>query len=138
MHLLARQPVLVVSGDRAAAGQIADDLRALGRTVSRAVTCAHALARLRRGGVGLVLVDVDSLADWIACGRIAAASRCPVAIVTRFLARDRRFRETAFGMRVSAYVAKPCTPSRLRELIRHLRSGARSIELVDPAVCGER
>lgn len=137
MQLLARHAVLVVSGDPTVAAQIDDDLRALGRTVSRAATCAQALTRLGRGGVGLVLVDVDSVADWIACGRIAAASRCPVAIVTRFLARDRRFRETAFGMRISAYVAKPCTPARLRELVRQLRSGARSIELVDPAIRGE-
>jgi DNA-binding response OmpR family regulator len=80
----------------------------------------------------LVIVDVNGAADWAICRRLVASGR-PVAVVTRLLVRDRRYRTHAFRMGIAAYVCKPCTQSRLREMLRRVRSDERYIEIVDGA-----
>lgn len=83
----------------------------------------------------VVIVNIEDAADWDPCRRIAAAAVCPVAVVTRFLARDRRYRQRAFRAGVAAYVCRPCTKARLREMLMRLRSGEIGIELVEGAAC---
>jgi DNA-binding response OmpR family regulator len=83
----------------------------------------------------LVVVDVDDPADWAVCRRLAASGCCPVAIVTRFLRRDRYYRSRAFSMGVTAYLCKPCTVSHLRELLKRMRSNERNIEIGGGAAC---
>ncbi|MBA2258963.1 MAG: hypothetical protein H0W18_08710 [Acidobacteria bacterium] len=80
-----------------------------------------------------VLVNADDRAAWRVCGELARAARCPVAVVTTFLARDRRYRNRAFKAGVAAYVCRPCTTGRLRALLARLSSGETGIELTDGA-----
>jgi DNA-binding NarL/FixJ family response regulator len=51
--------------------------------------------------------------------------------VTHYLAADRRYRDSAFQMGVTAYVRKPCTQKRLREMMKRLAAGESPIEIVN-------
>ena len=82
----------------------------------------------------LVIVDVAGAADWRVCRRLVESRRSAVAIITSFLAKDRRYRRLAFKMGVAAYAGKPCARGRLREMLRRLERGERGIELVSGAV----
>jgi DNA-binding NarL/FixJ family response regulator len=79
----------------------------------------------------LVVVDVVSAADWLACRRLVQSGRSPIAVLTNFLAEDRSYRRFAFEMGVRAYAGKPCTGDRLREMLSRLDRGERCIELVN-------
>jgi hypothetical protein len=46
----------------------------------------------------LVIVDVGGAADWYVCRRLSSSRRSPVAIISSFLAEDRRYRRFAFEM----------------------------------------
>jgi AmiR/NasT family two-component response regulator len=127
------RPVLVVSGNPAAADWVTNDLRALGRIAVSSDTCETALEMMRIVDFAVVMVNIEDAADWDRCRRIAAAAACPVAVVTRFLARNRRYRKRAFRAGVAAYICRPCTKTRLYEMLMHLRSGETSIEMVEGA-----
>jgi len=136
MQMLDRLPILVVSESETTDALI----RELGQLQCIAVaidTCEAALEMMDVVNFQLVIVEITADADWRTCRRIVNAARAPVAIITRFLARTRRFRECAFRMGVIAYVCMPCTATRMRTLIRCIESGQRGIELVQGAAYSE-
>jgi hypothetical protein len=75
-----------------------------------------------------VIVEEDQ--DWHVAVRLASTGHGPVAIVTRFLAPDRRYRNAAFTAGAAAYLSLPCTMDQMREAIARLRRGDVAIELV--------
>jgi DNA-binding response OmpR family regulator len=130
-------PILVVAGDSLTARTLIGDLRQLGHITVTIEACGTALEMMQAVQFGLAIVEVERRTDWRTCRRVVAAARCPVAVVTRLLARDRRYRESAFGMGVTAYVCTPCSRTRIRELLRRIGSGDRAIELVDGSAYAE-
>jgi DNA-binding response OmpR family regulator len=130
MRSSGRPPILVVAGDSLTAEALIRDLRRLGQVAVPIDACQAALEMVRAVRFGLAIVEVRHRADWTTCRRLVAARCCPVAIVTRLLARDRRYRRRAFGLGVTAYMVAPFSRTRVRELLRRIRSGERSIELV--------
>ena len=129
MQMLGRAPILVVAKSPTAETLIRE-LRQLTRIAVAIDSCESALEMMEVVNFGLVIVEIRDDADWCTCRRIVSAARAPVAVVTRCLARNRHFREFAFRMGVAAYIAVPCTPVRLRALLRHIEAGRGGIELV--------
>jgi DNA-binding response OmpR family regulator len=125
------KPVLVVAADAAAGDSLVAALRRLGRIAICVDACESALEMTEAVDFAAVLVNVDDGAAWAACGELARAARCPVVVVTAFLARDRRYRRRAFNAGISAYVCRPCTIGRLRALLARLSSGETAIELTE-------
>jgi DNA-binding response OmpR family regulator len=126
-----------VAGDSVTAKALIGDLRRLGHITVTIDACETALEMMQAVQFGLAIVEVERRTDWQTCRRLVAAAGCPVAVVTRQLARDRRYREAAFGMGVTAYVCPPCDRTRIRELLRRIASGERAIELVDGSAYAE-
>ncbi len=124
-------PVLVISSDPIVAAQIVNDLRSLRRVAVAVDECATALEMMRTIAFALIIVEVAVDTDWRTCERIAVAARCPVAVVTSFLAPDGRYRSRAFRWGIAAYISKPCTRPRLKQALRRIESGERTIEIVD-------
>jgi DNA-binding response OmpR family regulator len=130
---LAPRPILVVGTEPTEIAQLVEDLRQIG-TIAVGVDASHvAIEMMRSFGFRLVIVHAGEPSDWGVSERVAAAATCPVAVVTRLLARDRRYRTTAFRSGVAACVSQPCTRTRLRELLRRLDSDPLPIELVEGA-----
>jgi hypothetical protein len=50
--------------------------------------------------------DVVAAADWHVCRRLVESRRSPVAVITSWLADDRRYRRLAFEIGVAAYVGR--------------------------------
>jgi DNA-binding response OmpR family regulator len=132
-HSNDQPPVLVVSRDPAAGQSLTDDLRTLGRIAVYIDGYDAALQMIRDVEFGTVIVNVDDESDWSVCRRIAARAACPVAVATRLLARDRRYRRRAFRAGVAAYLFRDRTRLRLRQILTRLTNGERSIESVDGA-----
>jgi DNA-binding response OmpR family regulator len=125
-----RRPVLVVARGPATGESIVRDLRQLEQVAVCVDSCEPAFDMMQIVEFALVVVDVDNPADWAVCRPLVASGCCPVAIVTRFLRRDRYYRSRAFSMGAAAYLCKPCTISHLRELLTRVRSNERDIEIV--------
>jgi AmiR/NasT family two-component response regulator len=123
---------LVVGGD-AAVTEIVASLRALSCVAVGVNAWQSAMEMMEAIEFGLVVVFVDRPSDWRSCRLIARRASCPVAVVTDYLAADRRYRKRAFGMGVAVYIRKPCTKARLREMMKQLAAGTGSIELVASA-----
>ena len=106
------------------------EVRQLTRIAVAMDSCESALEMMKVVNFGLGVVEIRDDPDWRTYRRIVSAARAPVDVVTRVLARNRHVREFAFRMGVAAYIAVPCTPARLRALLRHIEAGRGGIELV--------
>jgi DNA-binding response OmpR family regulator len=126
----SRTVALVVGRDPCAGAEIVADLRQLGCIAIWVDASKAAIEMMETVQFGLILVSVDRPSEWQTCRRITSAASCPVAVVTHFLAGDRRYRDRAFRMGVAGYVRTPCTQRRLRELLRRVRAGEQAIEVV--------
>ena len=124
------RPVLVLSYETGDTASLVGDLRGLGRVAVSIDAYDTALEMMQVVEFAVVIVNIDDAADWHTCERIAATAACPVSVVTRFLARDRRYRVRAFGAGVAAYVCRPCSKACLREMLIRAKSGEIGIELV--------
>lgn len=127
------KPILVVAGDAEAGDSLVEALRGLGRIAIWVDARESALEMTEAVDFAAVLVNVEDRAAWTTCVALASRARCPVAVVTTLLARDRRYRNRAFKAGVSAYVCRPCTSGRLRALLARLSSGETAIEMTDGA-----
>lgn len=128
---------LIVTSDSTLAEHLVHELRTLD-WIAVSIDCGDiALEMMEVVDFSLVIVDVARRPDWLVCRRLVEAKRCPVAIITGFLADDRRYRRFAFHMGVAAYACRLCVQGRLRDLLRRLERGERGIELVAGAVHGE-
>lgn len=132
MHTAARPAILVV-GDAPTVRPLMEDLRHLRRRAVSVTTCGAAVELMRAEPIEAVIVNVDVVPDWITCWEVAGKADVPVAVVTRFLAPDRRYRDMAFAVGVAAYVCGDCTRARLRDLLPRLRAGERAMEFIDGA-----
>jgi CheY-like chemotaxis protein len=122
---------LLMTSNRALASSLLRDLRRLGQTGVSVDSCEVALEMMGAAEFALVIVDVDAPGDWWTCQRLVQSKRAPVAILTRFVAPDRRYRRWAFAAGVSAYMCKPCTTSRLRRMLSRMRRGDLQVEVVE-------
>ena len=122
-------PILVV-GDELNTPHLVSELRRLDRMAVWVDACRSALEMVEAVEFGLVIVNVEQAREWATCRRLAAASGCPVVVATRFLAADRRYRNRAFRAGVAAYMCRPFSRRRLRELLTRVGAGERSVELV--------
>jgi DNA-binding response OmpR family regulator len=127
------QPLLLVSSEGTLAEEVIRHLRLLGEIAVWIDTYNAADEMMQVVDFGLIVVHVATPCDWSMCRRIAHATRCPVGIITHLLAHDRRYRDRAFSMGVAAYIARPVSRARLRELLRRVRAGDTSIELIKGA-----
>jgi hypothetical protein len=98
MATVERRPVLVVATEPETGESIVRDLRQLEQIAVGIDSCESAIEMLQIVEFSLVIVDVDSPADWVVRRRLVASGRSPVSIVTRFLRRDRYYRNRSFGM----------------------------------------
>lgn len=130
---------LIVSSDTALAEHLVQELRTLDWIAVSIDSCDIALEMMEAVDFSLVIVDIVAWADWLVCRRLVDAGRSTVAIVTSFLAEDRRYRRFAFQMGVAAYACRLCAQDRLCEMLRRLQRNERCIELVSSAVdCSDR
>jgi DNA-binding response OmpR family regulator len=128
-----RQPLLVVGAEAETAQPILHELRRLGRTAVWVDTAAAAVEMAEAVAFALVLVIVDQAGDWTTCWRLTRAAPAPVAVLTRFLSPDRRYRRRAFAAGVVGYACQPCGRLRLRALLRRNAAGETQVELVEGA-----
>lgn len=133
-ELATRSVGLIVTSDTTLAERLVHELRALDWIAVSVDNCDIAHEMMEVVDFSLVIVDVADAPDWLVCRRLVDARRSTVAVVTSFLAEDRRYRRFAFQMGVAAYACKPCAPSRLDEMIRRLQQNERCIELVAGAL----
>lgn len=114
--------LLLVEDDPAIADATMIALRAEGFEVIHAGLAGDALARLREGGIDLVLLDVGlpDLSGFEACRRLRAWSAVPVVFLT---ARNDEV-DRVLGLELGAddYIAKPFSP---RELVARVRARLR-------------
>ena len=127
-------PILVVAGEPQAGDALVRALRELRRVTVALDSPKTALEMMQAIDVALIIVDVSTASDWRGSEMLARAAACPVAVVTAFLARDRRFRNRAFDSGVAGYLCKPWTPARLHDMVRRLEAGHRDIEILGSAV----
>jgi len=132
----ARSIGLIVTSDETLAEHLVRELRALDWIAVPVDSCDTALEMMGVVEFSLVIADVAGTADWLVCRRLAESTRSPVAIITSFLADDRRYRRAAFEMGVVAYVGRPCARRRFREMLCRVEQGERYIELVARVVRG--
>lgn len=121
--------VLVLAREPTIAEPILVELRRMSYVAVWIDACSSALEMMDVVRFALAIVTVERRRDWAWCRRVAQAARCPVAVCTRLLAPDRRYRRKAFDMGVAAYVCPPCSRNCLRTLLHRLRRGDRQIEL---------
>jgi DNA-binding response OmpR family regulator len=123
--------VLLVEDDDGIALPLRCSLERDGHRVERATTAADALARLREGGVSLVVVDVEHLdPDGPALAHQARVDRlAPAMLLLTSGARPARGARPQQGTLVS-HLAKPFT---VREFLARTRVLLRSSDLPVPA-----
>jgi two-component SAPR family response regulator len=130
MTVLSAAPMLVVGLDPTLGGSIVTLLRRLGHIAVWVDAPHSAIEILETVECRLVFAIVEHDTDWQMASRLARTGHCKVAIVTRFLAANRRYRDRAFRAGVAAYLSLPCTVERLREAVERLERGDAAIELV--------
>lgn len=100
--------------------------------VVSASSASEAMPLLRQRTVSAVVVDVATPAtDWHACREVKAAAEpdLPLVVLTGWI--DEHARAEAFNIGCAAFVGKPASPRRLREVLQRTRAGERGIVSVD-------
>jgi xanthine/CO dehydrogenase XdhC/CoxF family maturation factor len=132
-----KKPILVCASEAAAAEPIVSDLRRAQRIAVTMEDARTTLEMMQVVDFGVTVVEIGEKRDWLVWEQVIAAADCPVAILTHFLARDRRYRDRAFRRGVAAYVSKPCPGARLREVVDRLEAGEKSLEVLGSATYSE-
>ena len=150
-HAAAMPHVLLVEDERAIADAVAYALRAEGHAVSHCALGGDALARVRDGGIDLVVLDMGlpDIGGLEVCRRLRGFSAVPVVFLTA--RNDEVDRILGFELGADDYIAKPFSPRELvsrvgARLRRHdaLREAAASVAVAagdagaaDPAHAGD-
>jgi DNA-binding response OmpR family regulator len=113
--------VLIVEDDRALAATLRQQLERAGYTVETAADGAAGLARIRRGGLDVVLLDLrlPKLDGLELCRRVRArkASVClPIIILTAMVEEEQR--RAAFAAGANDYLTKPSQRAELLDRVR--------------------
>lgn len=92
----------------------------------------EAVQLVRDRAVTAVVVDVaDPGIDWEVCRllRSQLPEQVPLVVLTGWIDADARRQASDIGC--AAFVAKPASPDRLRDVIRRTRAGERGIVVID-------
>jgi DNA-binding response OmpR family regulator len=123
-----RRPALIVSANPDTVDLYVLSLRSERTAVLSAGSVEEASHLLRDRAVSAVVIDVANPAsDWDACRQLAieAESGLPLIVLTGWI--DAGAREEAFSIGCAAFVAKPASPARLRDVLYRTRTGERGI-----------
>ena len=130
-----RLPALIVSANPDTVDLYVLSLRSERTAILSVGAVDEALHLLRDGSVSAIVLDVANPAqDWEACQRLVSeAQGLPVVILTGWI--DSAARERAFSLGCAAFVAKPASPDRLRDVLQRARAGERGIVIVYRSSC---
>ena len=127
-----RRPTLILSSNPDTSDLYVLSFRSERHAVVSASSLDGALRLIADRSVSAVVVDVAHPGvDWDACRQMIAAvdSDVPVIVLTGWVEQEAR--DKAFSLGCAAFVAKPASPDRLREVLQRTRDGERGIVLVD-------
>jgi two-component system, NtrC family, response regulator PilR len=123
-----RRPVLIVSANPDTVDLYVISLRSERMPALSVSSADDALSLLRDRAVSAVVVDVTHpVNDWEACRAMRAAAEpgLPLVVLTGWI--DQKARQEAIRVGCTAFVAKPASPERLREILQRTRAGERGI-----------
>jgi two-component system response regulator PilR (NtrC family) len=127
-----RRPVLIVSANPDVVDLYVLSLRSERNAVLSVSALDEAMSLIRERAVSAVVVDVANPAtDWDTCEALATAAEpgLPLVVLTGWIDPDARQRAAAIGC--AAFVAKPASANRLRDILQRTRAGERGIVLVE-------
>jgi len=124
-----RPVVLVLTADSGLAATAVRECERLGHIAVTIDRWEVAIEMMEVVPFTLLIVDADTSCQWWLCHCLLNARRTPIAVVTRFLARDGRYRRGAFETGATAYVCKPCTRDRIETLLARVRLGEPRIDI---------
>jgi CheY-like chemotaxis protein len=123
-----RRPVLIVSANPDVLDLYVLSWRSERTAVVSVSSVPEAAHLLREHAISAVVLDVSNPAvDWDVCGQLVAAAEesLPLIVLTGWI--DQEARDQAFACGCAAFVAKPASPMRLREIVQRTRAGERGI-----------
>jgi DNA-binding response OmpR family regulator len=94
---------------------------------------SNAAQRLISSGMRFhaLVFDVTLPSEWEACRTLAQSDGMPpVVVVTGWIAADGRFRQSAFDAGCAAFLAKPCDPRTLVDVVSRVQEGERHLEVL--------
>jgi CheY-like chemotaxis protein len=127
-----RRPVLIVSANPDTVDLYVLSLRNERNAVTSVTSADEAMPLVRDRKVSAVVVDVaNPKFDWNACRQLmeAAEAGLPLIVLTGWIDQDARGQ--AFDLGCAAFVAKPASPDRLRDVLQRTRAGERGIVSVE-------
>ena len=127
-----RRPVLIVSANPDTVDLYVLSLRNERNAVTSVASADEALPLVRDRKVSAIVVDVaNPRFDWSACRRLVEAAErgLPLIVLTGWI--DQEARVQAFDLGCAAFVAKPASPDRLRDVLQRTRAGERGIVAVE-------
>jgi CheY-like chemotaxis protein len=127
-----RRPVLIMSANPDFVDLYVLSLRSERNAVLSVTSVEEAVYMVRERAVSAVVVDVSNPAtDWDACQSLATAAEpgLPIIVLTGWIDPDARQRAVAIGC--AAFVVKPASAHRLRDILQRTRSGERGIVSVE-------
>jgi CheY-like chemotaxis protein len=123
-----RRPVLIVSANPDTVDLYVLSLRNERNAVTSVASADEALPLVRDRKVSAIVVDVaNPKFDWSACRQLVEAAErdLPLIVLTGWI--DQEARVQAFDLGCAAFVAKPASPDRLRDVLQRTRAGERGI-----------
>ena len=124
------RPALIVSADPDTMDLYVLAIRSERTAILSVTSVDQAVQLVRDGSVSVVVLDVTNPAtDWDACRQLVAIGSVPVVVLTGWIDEDARHEALAIGC--AAFVAKPASPLRLRDVLHRARAGERGIVEVD-------
>jgi CheY-like chemotaxis protein len=127
-----RASVLIVSQDLDLQDAYVLILRAEGVPALGAGSCEEAIALVRRRQVCAVLFDVDRRDDWHALHRLRShiARSVPIIVLSGWVSGDRSYCRLARRLGCAGFLAKPCPPAVIVEVVLRAAIGALWTEYV--------
>lgn len=124
--MLQDKPIVVVSADPETQQLCSQAVRQTRRVALAVDSWRAALALARERGVGLVLMDVLTAADWQRCRILRdglPTGEVPVVALSGWGAPDSRYRTLAWSVGCAAYISKPCSAQTLLATIDRVENG---------------
>ena len=124
------RPALIVSSDPDTMDLYVLAIRSERAAILSVTSVDQAVQLLSDGAVSVVILDVaNPSTDWDTCRRLVATAPVPVVVLTGWIDEDAQQEALAIGC--AAFVAKPASPQRLRDVMHRARAGERGIVEVD-------
>lgn len=126
-----RRPVLIVSANPDVVDLYLLSWRSDRFAAVSVASVPDAAHLLREHAISAVVYDVSTpMSDWEACRRLIAAAEAdlPLIVLTGWVDADTQ--QEAFACGCAAFVAKPASPGRLRDVVQRARAGERGVVAV--------